>query len=109
MSRRGGGFLDAAYEIFKEAGQPMHAREIVRIGLERGLFTTRAQNPAGTLANTLDSEVTRNANPRGFTRLGNGHFGLAEWGNMQSIPVRHRGTPRVHPSQKPGPVLLMIL
>ena len=38
MSPRGGGFLDAAYQILKETGRPMHGIEIVRVGRERGLF-----------------------------------------------------------------------
>lgn len=82
-----GGFLDAAYEILKGAGHPMHGMEIVRIGLDRNLFTTSAKDHR-TLVNSLYSEVQRSRNRRGFVVLGNGHFGLREWdsGSQQLTP-----------------------
>lgn len=102
MSPKGGGFLDAAYQILREEGKPMHVHEIVRIGLSRGMFETRAQNPYTSLANTLHSDVTRYGNRRGFTWLGNNVFGLREWGDDEtsaapSMPERTRTvhTPKV--------------
>jgi len=58
MARRGSNFLDAAKQILEESGEPMRGEEIVRIGLERGLFTTRSPNEEAacrSLINTLNS------------------------------------------------------
>jgi len=42
-------FLDATYEILKEAGELLHYREIARRALERGLIRTKGRTPETTL------------------------------------------------------------
>ena len=79
MSPRGGGFLDAAYRILKEAGHPMHGREIVQACLTGGLWATDAADPELSGTTTLYSEIRRRPNIRGFTLLGRGLYGLQEW------------------------------
>jgi len=88
MSPRGGGFLEAAYEILKEAGQPMHGSEIMQIGTERGLMSSNAGDPAGSLISTLYNEIRRGSNQRGFTTPGGGYFGLAEWSGAAPPPAQ---------------------
>jgi hypothetical protein len=73
------GFLDAAYQVLKEAGRPMHSREIVQECLARGLWTTDAEDPELSGTTTLYSAARRRPNARGFTMLGRGMFGLSEW------------------------------
>ncbi len=82
-----GGFLDAAYEILREEGSPMHGMEIVRIGKERGMFTSNARDDY-SLVRTLSSEIKRSSNRRGFTALGNSYFGLGEWNSGSQEPIR---------------------
>jgi hypothetical protein len=79
MARTGKGFLEAAYQVLVEAGQPMHGREIVQECLARGLWETSAFDPVLSGTTTLYSEVQRRPNLRGFTALGRGMFGLREW------------------------------
>lgn len=86
MSSPGRGFLDAAYQILKESGHPMHGREIVQACLERGLWTTDAVDPNIAGTTTLYSEIRRTPNRRGFAMLGKGQFGLKEWGGTQAEP-----------------------
>lgn len=38
-------FKDAAYEILKEAGKPLHYNEITDIALKRGILETAGQTP----------------------------------------------------------------
>lgn len=105
MARRGSGFLDAAERILQERGEPMRGEEIIRIGLERGLFTTRARNEdtaTASLLGTLYSEITRTPNRRGFVSLGNSTFGLKEWGSSPQPPVAPQ--PRRTSAHTPAPV-----
>ena len=90
MSPSGRGFLDAAYQILKEAGHPMHGREIVQACLERGLWATDAVDPNIAGTTTLYSEIRRQPNKRGFTMLGKGQFGLKEWGCRRQSRQRDR-------------------
>lgn len=80
------GFLDAAYQILKEAGHPMHGREIVKACLERNLWSTDARDPYIAGVTTLYSAARRPPNKRGFTMLGKGQFGLEEWQNAGDKP-----------------------
>lgn len=102
MTKRGSGFLDAAKQILQERGEPMRGEEIIRIGLERGLFTTMARDEEAAysaLISTLHSTIARGSNSRGFVRYGNSTFGLAEWGDSVHPPATtqsrlRRGTRR---------------
>ncbi len=105
MPRRGSNFLDAARQILQERGEPMRGEEIVHIGLERGLFTTRSPNEEAacrSLINTLNSEITRHSNERGFARYGHSMFGLEEWGDSRQPSAAHQ--PRRRSALPPMPV-----
>jgi hypothetical protein len=74
-------FLDAAYEILKEAGEPLHYREIARRALERGLIRTKGRTPEATLRTQLGTSIKRGlegSSPSPFYRVGRGVFGLVE-------------------------------
>jgi len=79
MSPPGRGFLDAAYQVLKEAGHPMHGRDIVQACLDRDLWATDALDPNISGTTTLYSEIKRRPNQRGFAMFGKGLFGLKEW------------------------------
>jgi hypothetical protein len=88
MTPPGGSFLDAAYEILKEAGRPMHYGEIARIALEENSGFSQARDPIDSLGGVLYSEVQRRPNERGFVKLGNGYFGLTEWSGTVPPPAQ---------------------
>ena len=100
MARRGHSFVDAAYELLREAAHPMPIEEIARISLDRGLALSNAQDPTKSLASTLRSEVTRRPNIRGFVLLSEGLVSLAEWGEptTPAPPIRNRRRIRATPA-----------
>ncbi len=100
MSPPGRGFLDAAHQILKEMGHPMHGREIVQACLERGLWATDALDPNIAGTTTLYSEIRRHPNRRGFTMLGKGQFGLKEWEDAGANPASAIDSPTVNPAQR---------
>jgi hypothetical protein len=95
-----GGFLDAAYQILKETGHPMHGREIVQECLERGLWATDAVDPNIAGTTTLYSEIRRHPNRRGFTMLGKGQFGLKEWADASTESATVIASPAVNPAHE---------
>jgi restriction system protein len=84
-------FLDAAYEILKQVGQPLHYREIVKRALAQELIESRGKTPEATMNAQLTAKIKRAAEggpPSPFVRVGRGVFGLKEWGKaMPTTPT----------------------
>jgi len=75
----GASFRKGAELILRRAGKPLDAREIVRIGLEEGLFSTRGKTPQNTLASLLYVDIKNNKKCI-FTKVRPMTFGLKEFG-----------------------------
>jgi restriction system protein len=69
-------FLDAAYEVLKRAGQPLHYVEIANHALASGLLDTRGQTPEATMGSRLYVDTKRPGSR--FRRVSRGVFALAE-------------------------------
>ena len=69
-------FKDAAYEVLKQAGEPLHYNEIAQRALEAELLKTRGQTPEATMGSRLYVD-TKKPSSR-FRRVGRGIFGLTE-------------------------------
>jgi hypothetical protein len=70
-------FLDAADQILKEAGGPLHYREITRRALDRGLIESAGKTPDATMGAQLYMVVKQAAErgePGSFRQTGRGHF-----------------------------------
>jgi restriction system protein len=84
-------FLDAAHGILKQAGQPLHYREIARRALEQGLIESKGKTPEATMNAQLATKIKRAAEddpPSLFVRVSRGVFGLREWGEtMPTTPT----------------------
>ena len=75
------GFLDAAEQVLKQEGQPLHYDEITRRALAQALITTRDQTPARTLNAQLTISIQRGQSP--FERVARGMYGLAAWSHQE--------------------------
>jgi len=75
-------FLEAAYQVLKEAGKPLHFREITRRALGRELIETEGKTPAASLNAVLTLDM-KHAEAGGrmsrFVRVGRGIVALSEW------------------------------
>jgi restriction system protein len=69
-------FLDAAYEILKQAGQPLHYADIASHALAAGLLDTRGQTPEATMGSRLYVDTKRPGSR--FRRVSRGVFALAQ-------------------------------
>ncbi len=69
-------FLDAAYQILKQAGQPLHYTDIAARALAAGLLDTQGQTPEATMGSRLYVDTQRPTSR--FRRVSRGVFALAE-------------------------------
>lgn len=79
-------FLDAAYQILKEVGQPLHYTDIARRALSQNLIAPKGQTPGATMGSRLYVD-TKKENTR-FKRASKGYFGLAERSHSDEITQR---------------------
>ena len=70
--------LDAAYEVLRAAGEPLHYREITQRALDRGLWTTKGLTPWDTVNAQIAVDIKRNGKRSRFYRAGPGVFGCRD-------------------------------
>jgi restriction system protein len=81
-------FLDAAYHVLQNAGEPLHYREITRRALAQELIQSKGKTPEATMRAQLGSSVKQAAEsgpPSPFCQAGRGMWTLAEW--EEEVPV----------------------
>ena len=79
-------FLDAAFEILKQANTSLHYTEIARRAMSRELLVTSGQTPEATMGSRLYVDTNRPESR--FRRVGRGHFELAKQVNGDEIGQR---------------------
>lgn len=79
-------FLDAAYKILKDVGQPLHYTDIAQRALSQKLIAPKGQTPGATMGSRLYVD-TKKENTR-FKRATKGYFGLAERAHSDEITQR---------------------
>ena len=66
--------VDAAYQVLKDAGKPLHYREVARLATEQGLWKTSGKTPEMTINADMNQEILRHGKDSRFVRLGDGMF-----------------------------------
>jgi restriction system protein len=69
-------FLNTAYEILKQAHEPLHYAEIAKRGLDAGLLDTKGQTPEASMGSRLYVDTKRPGSR--FRRVSRGVFDLTE-------------------------------
>jgi restriction system protein len=70
-------YLDAAYHILHQAGQPLRYEEITERALAQQLISPQGLTPEATMASRLYIDTLQEGSR--FTRAGKGAFGLVDW------------------------------
>jgi restriction system protein len=78
-------FLDAAYEILKQAGTPLHSVEITKRALSAGLLETKGHTPEASMGSRLYVDTKRPDSC--FRRVRGNIFALVE---AQSSEISER-------------------
>ncbi len=69
-------FKDIAYQILKEAGKPLHSKEITKIALERGWLKTAGKTPEATMNAQLVVDINAKKDKSRFIKTAPSTFGL---------------------------------
>ncbi|MDD3632353.1 MAG: winged helix-turn-helix domain-containing protein [Candidatus Syntrophosphaera sp.] len=72
-------FIEAAYQVLKEKGEPLSAEEITKIALDKGLMKTTGKTPVATMGARIYMDMKTKGNNSLFTKVKRGEFGLKEW------------------------------
>lgn len=71
-------FKDIAYQILKEAGKPLHSKEITKIALQRGWLKTAGKTPEATMNAQLIVDINTKKEKSYFVKAGPSVFRLNE-------------------------------
>jgi hypothetical protein len=77
-------FKDIAYQILKEAGKPLHSKEITKIALNRGWLKTAGKTPEATMNAQLVVDINSKKEKSRFIKTGPSIFGLNK--NFVAVP-----------------------
>ncbi|MFA5098729.1 MAG: group I intron-associated PD-(D/E)XK endonuclease [Candidatus Paceibacterota bacterium] len=69
-------FKDIAYQILKEAGKPLHSKEITKIALDRGWLKTAGKTPEATMNAQLVVDINSKKERSLFIKTAPSVFGL---------------------------------
>ena len=69
-------FKDIAFQILKEAGKPLHSKEITKIALERGWLKTAGKTPEATMNAQLVVDINSKKEKSRFIKTAPSTFGL---------------------------------
>ena len=69
---------DAAYQVLKEAGKPLHPKEIAHRALAAGLWTTTGKTPWDTISSSIYEDIKRNGAHSRFCQTAPARFTVAD-------------------------------
>ena len=68
--------LDAAEEVLRKAGTPLHFKSITKLMLESGSWRSTAKEPSNTVSTRLSDDIAANGGKSKFRRVKPGVYGL---------------------------------
>jgi hypothetical protein len=66
--------LDAAYKVLSESGQPLNARQICDMAVEKGYWEPQGATPDATIGSAMLTEMKKKGDASRFERVGKGVF-----------------------------------
>ena len=87
--------LDAAEQVLKVAGEPLHYVEITKRMARGGLWASSGKTPEGTVQARLSVDLKQNREKSRFVRCAPGVFGLRSMGHSATAMPARSSTPPV--------------
>ena len=79
-------FKEAAIQILKSAKEPLSAKDIADLAIQRGLISTEGKTPEATMAAQIYVDIDRNKKTK-FKKVGRGKFSLREQTESAASPL----------------------
>jgi hypothetical protein len=80
-------FTEAAVEVLRRAGKPLHFKEIAELALQENLLSHVGQDPEVTMGQRLAAMAKRDDDRKVVAIAPEGTFALLEWGVPQEVIV----------------------
>jgi hypothetical protein len=94
-------FLEAAHEILKREGKPLHFKELTERAMTKKLLTFVGRTPELTMQTQLTAAIKKApGNP--FVRVKPGTFGLLRYPEMAPEEVPQKPVPKAEPAPRSG-------
>jgi hypothetical protein len=72
-------FIEAAAEVLRQAGKPLHYKEITELAIARNLLSHVGKTPEVTMSHRLTSAIKKNDKDVPIAKIRPGVFALREW------------------------------
>jgi hypothetical protein len=94
-------FTEAAVEVLRRAGRPLHYTEIADLALRENLLSHVGQDPEVTMGQRLAAMAKRDDERKIVSIAPEGTFALVEW-NVPGEQVVEPAAPPLHPEEDPA-------
>src|SRR6188472_4146015 len=91
-------FTEAAAEVLRIAGKPLHYKEITELAIEKNLLSHVGKSPEVTMGARLAALLKQEDKENPIVRVKPGVFGLREWDGKK----KKRGAAEEAPSEDEG-------
>src|ERR1700739_1663665 len=72
-------FIEAAAEVLRQAGKPMHYKEITELAIAKNLLSHVGKTPEVTMSHRLTSAIKKDDKDIPIVKVKPGVFALREW------------------------------
>jgi HB1, ASXL, restriction endonuclease HTH domain/Restriction endonuclease len=86
-------FIEAAAEVLRQAGKPLHYKEITELAIEKNLLSHVGKTPEVTMSHRLTSAIKKDDKEVPIVKVKPGVFALREWDDKKG----RRGSASVPP------------
>src|SRR5438270_5102599 len=94
-------FTEAAVEVLRRAGKPLHYKEIADVAVRENLLSHVGQDPEVTMGQRLAAMARRDDERRVIAISPEGTFALLEW-KVPAEEVVDAVAPPLHPQEDPA-------
>ncbi len=82
-------FYEAAVEVLRQVGRPLHYKKITEFAVRHGLLSHVGKTPEMSMANRLEQAVRKDRGDSAVVRTRPGVFALRVWGSGDATPAVH--------------------
>ena len=94
------GALTAAIQVLKEAGEPLHYKEITQRILDQGLWSTKGATPEATVNAVFAVEISKRGDEARVLRVGKGLFAVSDAPSTKPTKPQSSKTPKAPKLEK---------
>src|ERR1700756_3185544 len=91
-------FIEAAAEVLRQAGKPLHYKEITELAIARNLLSHVGKTPEVTMSHRLTSAIKKDDKEVPIVKVKPGVFALREWEGKKG----KRGSAAPVPAEPPA-------